>query len=481
MGIQRLPLMRLLLAYPEIETSNTNTSTYSLPLGLGSIATFCKKEMEDSLEVKILDGSIMSHEEELEQICEFKPDVTGINPTMASQKNGLEVGRVAKDNDSLVFYGGVNSTNLWKNMLNNREFIDGIVLYDGEFPMQLILEGQPFKQIPNLAYRDSEGNVQPPKQIYIPSMHELPNIDYSLFDMERFLEHTQKRGFGKAVTYYAGKGCSKRGGIKAEQFYSYDTYLRLVSLMNTCSFCGRNELGFRNFEEHRETNIVKQLNEEFGINGFFNVQDTVNLNYVTPIGLDDSWFRLFIGIGKVTSRDIATLKQRYGDNLIFQVGVESASPSMRKVYGKPVTDSKDIFEKVKLMEDEGVQLHASFILGGKQETVESMKETTNVARRLAEHSNVTWILISPQLILPGSPDYRSFLDIPEMHKKYADKDLVDIVEINKDFLECFSPGLEREMIIDELRDTFEDIKATNPKIVRDVKGVVQEEEEIIRY
>ena len=57
--------MKLLLTYPEVEGSITNTCTYSLPLGLGSIATHCKEEFQGDLEIKILDGSMVCHEEQL--------------------------------------------------------------------------------------------------------------------------------------------------------------------------------------------------------------------------------------------------------------------------------------------------------------------------------------------------------------------------------------------------------------------------------
>ena len=46
---------RLLFVYPTIECSATATHTYSLPLGLGSIATYCRDKLQDCLEIKILD------------------------------------------------------------------------------------------------------------------------------------------------------------------------------------------------------------------------------------------------------------------------------------------------------------------------------------------------------------------------------------------------------------------------------------------
>ncbi len=481
--------MRLLLVYPGIESSNTNTSTYSLPLGLGSIGTYCKRNFGDSLEVRILDGSMMSHEEQLEATRQYKPDLTGINSTIASQKNAYEIGQLAKEIGSLVIFGGVNSTNLWQNTLRNRDFVDGVVLYDGEISTSLILNrlketklfgNNSFIGIPNLAYRDPEGNVHEPSSIYIPTLSELPNIDYSLFDLKRYFEQTQKRGFGKAVTYYAGKGCAKRGGINLKLSYSLEEYNQLVSSMDVCTFCGRNELGLRNLGGDRETEIVRDLHEKYGVTGFFNVQDTVNLRNTSPIGLDDCWFRVFIGTESITPENIKRLKQRYGPNLIFQAGVEAANPKMRRVYGKKATDLSDLTAKVELMRAEGVQLHASFILGGRGETKEFMHKTTEVARRLAEYDHVTWIMISPQLILPGSPDHKALLTMPRMHKKYAEQDLIDIVEINQDFLRQFTPDLTRPEIVEEIKRTFDDIRKKDRKnLVLDVKGVVAKEEEYI--
>lgn len=486
--------MKLLLVYPEIESSNTNTSTYSLPLGLGSIGTYCRKYGRESLEVKILDGSFVTHEEQMAAVRQFSPDVTGINPTIASQKNAYAIGQAAKEQGSLVIFGGVNSTNLWKNMLKNRTCIDGIVLYDGEVPMHLVLNRLPetkilgknaFMGIPNLAYRDADKNIQEPSSIYIPALGDLPDIDYSLFDLARFFEETERKGFGKAVTYYAGKGCAKRGGVNLKHAYSLEEYGLLVSSMDICTFCGRNDLGLRNLAEERETGIIKRLHEVYGVTGFFNVQDTVHLRNASSLDLPDAWFRLFIGAESITPDNVHRLQQRYGKRLIFQVGVEAANPQMRHVFGKKETDREDLTAKVELLRDEGIELHASFILGGRGETKGSMLRTTAMARELAGYENVTWILISPQLILPGSPDYHALLQMPRMRKKYAGEDILDIVEINTDFLRQFAPDVTREEIVEEIKRTFDDIRnlhgvfENGRKLVLDVKGVVDAEEEHI--
>lgn len=480
--------MKLLLAYPEVECSVTNTHTYSIPLGLGSIGTYCRQRLGDSLDVKILDGSLVGHDEQLTELRKFNPDVLGINTTIGSQRNGYELAKLAKESGALVVFGGVNSTNLWQNMLRNREFIDGVILYEGEIPMFSILNrlnerGQLgndcFEGIPNLAYKDSNGRVHAPTSIRVHSLDEIPDVDYSLFDLERFFKQTQSRGFGKAISYYAGKGCAKRGAIKLQKVYSPEEYDELIASMDVCTFCGRNELGLREMSEDREARIVRDIHERYGVRGFFNVQDTVNLRNTSAVGLDDSWFRLFIGAEAITEGNIRKLKQRYGPNLIFQAGIEAATPEMRQVYGKKSTNLDDITSKVELMRAEGIQLHASFILGGRGETRSSIQKTTEAARRLASYDNVTWILISPQLILPGSPDYRAFLQLPRMYRKYASQDLVDIPEISRDFLMQFCPELKREEIVEEIKTTFDDIQRTNQRVVLDVKGVVGDEEKYV--
>lgn len=498
--------MKLLLVYPEVECSVTNTSTYSLPLGLGSIATYCRNKWEgpEELDIKILDGSIMSHKEQMIETQKYKPTVTGINSTIASQRNAYEIAKLAKDIGSFVFFGGVHSSatwndgksGMWKNMLKNRCFIDGIILYEGERAMSKILYHiHNFKKIKtkrdscthitNLAFAhrfEWKGKVDTsignPSNIHIAKMEELPDIDYSLFDLDRFFEQTQKKGFGKAVTYYAGKGCAKRGKFdftyNSSSLGAHQEYL--IKEADVCTFCGRNEPGLRNMKKEREARILKELHSKYGVTGFFNVQDTVNLQNETPIGLDDCWFRLFIGIESVTPKKIQKLKKRYGPNLIFQIGIESANPRMRKAYSKRTTNRNDLVRKIKLMEKEGIQLHASFILGGKGESTKSMQETTRLAKRLANYENVTWLLMSPQLILPGSPDYRALLQMPKMMKKWEYEDLIDIMDISKDFLRYFTPTLTREEIVEEIKQTFRDIRKKNSRIVLDVKGVVGEEE-----
>ena len=66
-----------------------------------------------------------------------------------------------------------------------------------------------------------------------------------------------------------------------------------------------------------------------------------------------------------------------------------------------------------------------------------------------------------------------------MHKKYANEDLIDIVGINTDFLKQFSPYISRSQVIEEIKQTFDDLSGRK-NLVLDVKGVVPDEESYIK-
>ena len=94
---------------------------------------------------------------------------------------------------------------------------------------------------------------------------------------------------------------------------------------------------------------------------------------------------------------------------------------------------------------------------------------------------ITWMGVSPELILPGSPDTRKFLSIPELNRKYAQTDVYDIQEMNDLFLKHFAIGLKRQDILDAIKDIFENLRKKAPNTCLDGKGLrVPDEEEYVK-
>ena len=472
----------MLLVQPEAELSVTTTDTYSPPIGLASIATFCKNQHPD-LEIKIIGSYNMTHQEQINYLEKFKPDILGLSPTISSQKNAYEIAETTKEKfNSINILGGVNSTQLWGPILNNRKFIDAIILYDGHFATSELInrleKNQIFENIPNVTYRKDK-EIVPPKQIFIPSLEQIPDINYSLLDMDTFSELTEQRGFGKAISYAPGRGCSKRGGKLEKNLMKWEDFQEILKTMHACSFCGRNEIGFDTIPYIREIKTINRLNKNYGITGYFNIQDTVSLLPAkAPKNWEEFWFRLFITSELASKqKNIDLLKNKYSENLVFQIGIESANEDMLRKFGKFGHNTEYFLKMNELLNKNNIQLHATFVLGGPGETKKSLKETSQLIKELSKMENVTWIGASPEILLPGSPDYVNYLLLnPNLKAKYKKEDLINVKQAHKDMLKYVSPEIIREDVIGSIKEAFTNAKKNNPNIILDGKGLTPEEE-----
>jgi hypothetical protein len=318
-------------------------------------------------------------------------------------------------------------------------------------------------------------------------LEELPIHIHDILPMERYFEkqrQSQRCGL-KAVSYFGGKGCIKRGKSKPTGEYTLEEYSKLTGQMALCSFCGRNELGFRVRETEIEDKIIRHLHE-MGVQFFFNVQDTVSLDdrpRIPEVPLEEVVFRHFCSLESVTKENIELLMKRYGNNLILQVGIESSVEEIRKKFGKPPTDYSKIAEVLQLLRENNLQMHATYILGGRGENAKTLRQSAEDIKRMVTDFQdvITWIGVSPELILPGSPDSREFLAVPELQRRYSNSDIYDIQEMNDLFLLHFSDGLRRSDILDAIKDVFGYLRKNAPNTCLDGKGLrVPDEEEYVK-
>lgn len=478
------------MVQPDAGLSVTNTDTYAVPLGLGSIATYCKQKHPEIDILLIGAYTDMPHEEQMKKILEYNPDILAISSTISSQENAYDIAKKAKEQNKniIIVFGGVNSTSLYEQILKNRDFVDAIILFDGEEAFAEVVDrvkkNKSFEGINNLAYKDKKGlHIDKNKiTIKIPSLCKIldknPPIDYSVFDMNTFLKKTEMRGFGRAISYFGGKGCIKRRGFFKEKIYTLKEYEDLVNNMGACSFCGRNELGYRILPWSLEKELINYLYEKYGVRGLFNVQDVVSLDEEQgDPKWKNTWFRFFIMAGQVTQKNIDILKKKYSPNLVLQIGVESVDPNMLKEFGKSPEFTREYYLKnLDLMEKNGIQAHYTFVLGGSNETRESLKKTGDFIKEIVKRKNVTWIGASPLIVLPGSPYFRM---LSEKEKKLKDKDLFDVSELHRLFLRHFAPKITREDVLNIIKDCFSYAKLIRSDLILDGKGLTKEEEKFV--
>lgn len=470
--------IKIAFVLPPVSTSENDMARVTQPLGVASIGTYLKEQLGDKVQVDFYDGFLDDLEIIKSGIQAGKYDFVGISPTIASYSPmTLDIATVAKESGSYVVLGGVYATNLWQNILVNQPNIDAVVLFDGEIPFGELIERQSPRGVSNLCYKDEE-KIVPAERVLIPEIGRLPVHIHDVLPMEKYFtkQYSSGRSGVKAVSYYGGKGCMKRGRGNPRGDYSLGEYSNLVNDMSLCSFCGRNELGFRLRDVETEDAMVKHLFQDYGVQFFFNVQDTVVLDErpaMQDVPLDEICFRHFCSLESLNERNINLLKIRYGHNIILQVGIESPIGEMRINFGKPPFDEREIRDKLELLRRHGLQMHATYILGGPGESKDSLDlSVKSIKETVTDFQDViTWIGVSPELILPGSPDAKRFLSVPELGRTFSQADVYDIQEMNDLFLKHFSSGLRRRDILDAIREIFGTLRKSAPNTCLDGKGL----------
>ncbi|MCX6799015.1 MAG: hypothetical protein NTW59_02885 [Candidatus Diapherotrites archaeon] len=474
--------LRVLLGLAPADFNYFGTEEFSLPLGLGSMATYLDAAMGRQAEVKVLDGTNFSQTAFAKEIKRFNPSLAGFQSTIGNHKNTLLAGRIAKNSGAFVVLGGHNATFLYKEILQNREFIDGVIAYEAELPFQQLAKRisrkKPTNGVLGLVRKSKNGFVFPPA-VVAHNLNLLPTINYDFFDLQRHFEKSAKAGFGSAINYYSGRGCVRRAASSiiaqkstSHSFIPFEQFERTLASMNSCAFCGRMDMGNRIMDDGKVKKLLDALYFEKGVRFFWDVWDTYCPREGPKMVNGDETFRFFARIDEIDPAYIALQKKRFGKNILLQIGLESGSKETFSKMNKMIGLNKtQIFKRLLLLKKEGIRIDPSFVLGVEGESQKSLEETMRFIKQVISLGNVRWLLLSPLTLLPGSPFFKRFMSIPEMQRKYQGKDLLDAVEMNQDYLSLFS-SVSRNEIIESIRE----IKESLPDGVRlGCKGITKKE------
>lgn len=107
-----------------------------------------------------------------------------------------------------------------------------------------------------------------------------------------------------------------------------------------------------------------------------------------------------IRIKDITDEKIKLMKE-LGAYRVF-VGIETINAKASDIIGKKLVQ-EEILEKIKILKDNDMQFHASFILGNPEDTEEDLEETVKFVRKI-QPNVVTFNLIK---IYPGLDLYKN--------------------------------------------------------------------------
>ena len=364
------------------------------PLGLAYIAAVLEKH---GFRVSIVDAPALnlSLRDIGKIVYREKPDVVGIQALTPSIYSAYGVARVVKkiSPETVVVMGGYHPTFADFETLKECREVDICARGEGEYTMLNIVEtlesGGDLSGVLGITFRDKSGRiVRNPDRPLIRDLDELPFPARHLLPMDKY------RVFGlkiPATTIVCSRGCPMR-----------------------CSFCASSAMYGGTVRFRSPGNVVKEMEhvkEKFGVKMVAFVDDTFTLFRKWVNKLCDKIIKRKLDIiwgaaARVDTLDFKTLvkmKKSGCETLFF--GVESGVEFILKKIGKTFSLNKvmKVFEWCRKL---GIRVIASFALGFPGETLDTIRKTIELAKKLKPD----YVVFSIATPYPGTRFFKECLD-----------------------------------------------------------------------
>ncbi len=381
-------MKRVLLVNPPESGMGEHSSA---PAGLLYIAGVLQKH---DIPVKVVDGFLEGWKGVEETIRDYRPDIIGITCHTYARARALKIAKLAKDilPEATVVVGGAHPTVMPRQMLENYPFIDIAAIGEADYVLRDVCENKSYSAIPGIAYRENGSVVINPRRDVIADLDTLPFPAWNLLDLKRYPPD------GQGV--YRGIDLAKEPRISV-------VFSR--GCVGDCNFCS-NRLMWKRWRHRSPENMLGELellNKTFGIKHIHFNDDCFSVDKKAAIGLCRGIAdrKLDIVFDIVTRTDCvdAEILQALKDAGCYSIsyGVETASPILLKIMGKPINTKKQE-EAIKLTNSFGIRTLVLLIAGCVGETWETINETVDSMDR-AQPSAVG--IANGLMIFPGTKVY----------------------------------------------------------------------------
>lgn len=248
--------MKIILIAPPANLSDRysiklkDSRGYLPSLGILQIAAVLE---EAGHTVKILDLPVLNYSltEIKRTVKKFTPDIIGFSALTFNASRTLKIaGEIDKISKAPILFGGPHATVFPKATLENKTFIDFVVMGEGEETtlelLQTIEKKSNFKKVKGICFRDKNGRViinptRPP----IKNLDRLPFPSYHLVDLKKYIPLPNQYKRLPAINIVTGRGCP----------------------WGKCTYCFESaRLGyFRRISPSRTIELIKTLIKNYGI------------------------------------------------------------------------------------------------------------------------------------------------------------------------------------------------------------------------
>lgn len=277
-------------------------------------------------------------------------------------------------------------------MERNKE-IDFGLRYDDDYALLNYINNQDnLNMVNNITYRDSDGRiVVTDRKINSYELDSLPMPDRELYDLKKYLKRDSE------TIVRSSRGCP-----------------------GNCLFCIKTKMEkFKVFSIKRFCDEIEKM-QKVGFKTFFFSDDTFAFSMKRLIELKEELkkrnmkikWTSNIRIKDITEEKIKLMKE-LGAYRVF-VGIETINSNASQIIGKDL-QKQEIIDKIRILKENSMQFHASFILGNPNDTENDLKKTIDFVKEI-DPNIVTFNLIKiyPGLELYKNPEKYGMI-IPDMY------------------------------------------------------------------
>ena len=381
--------MNILLINPAPSGTLKATGVLFPPLGLLYVAAYAEKEGH---RVVVRDLAVRKRKEGIE----FKKyDIVGISTDTTRHRQALQLAKEAKSSGCTVVMGGPHPGYVDEEILLTKR-VDFIVHGEGEVTFSELVaslqrDDRNFHSIQGISFFSNGQLVRTPPRPFIEDLDRLPLPARHLIHMD---DYQRTRFGGRPITpLITSRGCPYQCAFCASSHF-WGTKVRMRSVASV-------------LEE------VEEIHRRYHFNAVAFVDDTFNLSPervieichgITERKLDLWWWCL--SRIDLLLRNEAMVKEmvRAGARSVF-IGVESPHPRTLEAWKKGI-DVENAVQAVDLLKRNGLEIHASYILGGIEETAATIHETIRFAKRL-DTNIAQFSILTPY---PGTAIYEQVKD-----------------------------------------------------------------------
>jgi anaerobic magnesium-protoporphyrin IX monomethyl ester cyclase len=381
--------MNILLINPAPLGTLKATGVLFPPLGLLYVAAYAEREGHY---VVVRDLAVRRKKEGVD----FKKyDVVGISTDTTRHRQALRLAKRAKANGCTVVMGGPHPGYVDEEILLTKR-VDFIVHGEGEVTFSelaasLQRDDRNFHSIQGISFFSNGQLVRTVPRPFIEDLDRLPLPARHLVHMD---DYQRTKFGGRPITpLITSRGCPYQ-----------------------CAFCASSHFWGTKSRMRSVASVLKEIEEIHGryrFNAMAFVDDTFNLipkrvieicNGIVQKKLDIWWWCLSRIDLLLRNEEMVKRMVRAGAKSVF-IGVESSNSRTLEELRKGFHVEETI-QTVEMLKRNGLEIHASYILGGLSDTVKTIHDTIRFAKRL--DTNVAqFAILTPY---PGTAIYQQVKD-----------------------------------------------------------------------